>query len=104
MRPTTWVAGTHLSRSARHSWTHRSRRQSLDHTAMLAHAPLGRVCHTDCCRETPVVDHTGNHEGRVPSIPLLQDSRGEEQEIMVSHTKRGSSTHPPPHPRAHDFP
>ena len=77
-----------------------------DHTAVLAHAPLGSVCHTDCRREAPVVDHAGDHEGRVPAIPLLQD-RGREGDIILSHTpewpQHGSSTRPHT-PGAHDFP
>lgn len=93
MRPTTWVAALtfhdQLSIVGHTGATVRA-----DHTAILAHAPLGRVCHTDCCRETPVVDHTGDHEGRVPSIPLLQD-RGKEGEIIVS---QAPSVEAPPTP------
>lgn len=53
-----------------------------DHTAVLAHTPLGSVCHTDRGREAPVVDHAGDHEGRVPAVPLLQD-RAREGEMTL---------------------
>lgn len=83
MRPATWVVAlTFHDQLGVVGHTRATVR--ADHTAVLAHTPLGRVCHTDCCRETPVVDHTGDHEGRVPAIPLLQD-RGKEGEIIVSH-------------------
>ena len=99
MRPTTWVmALTFHDQLGIVGHTRATVR--ADHTAVLAHTPLGRVCHTDCCRETPVVDHTGDHEGRVPSIPLLQD-RGKEGEIIVSQAPsvEAPPTPTPPGPR-----
>lgn len=56
-----------------------------DDAAVLAHAPLGSVRHADCGREAPVVDHTGDHEGRVPPIPLLQDRGREEGKERRNH-------------------
>lgn len=56
-----------------------------DHTAVLAHTPLGSVGHADRGREAPVVDHAGDHEGSIPAVPLLQNRGREGEEISYHH-------------------
>lgn len=46
-----------------------------DDAAVFADAALGRVGHTDRGREPPVVDHSSDHQGCVPPVPLLQGQR-----------------------------
>lgn len=67
-----------------------------DHTAVLAHASLGSVCHADGGREAPVVDHAGDHEGRIPAIPLLQDRGRERRNPIITHSRVTPSTEAPP--------
>lgn len=73
-----------------------------DHAAVLAHAPLGGVRHADRGREAPVVDHAGDHEGRVPAVPLLQDMGREGEEKSYPHMLLGGpqtqKLYPPPTP------
>lgn len=79
-----------------------------NYTAVLAYTPLGSVRHADRGREAPVIDHAGDHEGRVPAVPLLQDRGREGEEKSYHHVPLGdpkhrSSTHPHA-PETHDFP